>query len=54
MPRQPKDKAKSDAALSFFRLYLVKGQARAKAMDYVPLPKALVEQIESYIGATIK
>jgi phosphate transport system substrate-binding protein len=54
MPRQPKDKAKSDAALSFFRFALDKGQARAKALDYVPLPKALVEQIESYIGATIK
>jgi phosphate transport system substrate-binding protein len=54
MPRQPKDKATSDAALSFFRFALDKGQARAKALDYVPLPKALVEQIESYIGATIK
>jgi phosphate transport system substrate-binding protein len=54
MPRQPKDKAKSDAALSFFRFALDKGQSRAKALDYVPLPEALVKQIESYIGVTIK
>ena len=54
MPRQPKDKAKSDAALHFFRYALDDGQGQAKALDYVPLPAALVKQIEAYIGAAIK
>ena len=54
MPRQPKDKAKSDAALSFFKYALESGQSQAKSLDYVPLPDALVKQIESYIGASIK
>jgi phosphate transport system substrate-binding protein len=54
MPRQPKDKAKSDAALSFFRYALGQGQPQAQKLDYVPLPGALVKQIETYIGASIK
>ena len=54
MPRQPKDKAKSDAALSFFKYALEQGQQQANKLDYVPLPDALVKQIESYIGASIK
>ena len=54
MPRQPKDKAKSDAALSFFRYALGQGQPQAQKLDYVPLPDALVKQIETYIGASIK
>ena len=54
MPKQPKDKAKSDAALSFFKYVLEKGQAQANKLDYVPLPGALVKQIETYIGASIK
>ena len=54
MPKQPKDKAKSDAALNFFRYALAQGQPQARKLDYVPLPDALVKQIETYIGATIK
>ena len=54
MPKQPKDKAKSDAALGFFKHALEKGQDQAKKLDYVPLPTALVQQIESYIGANVK
>ena len=54
MPKQPKDKAKSDAALSFFRYALGQGQPQAQKLDYVPLPDALVKQIETYIGASIK
>ena len=54
MPKQPKDKAKSDAALSFFKYALESGQSQAKSLDYVPLPDALVKQIETYIGASIK
>jgi phosphate transport system substrate-binding protein len=54
MPKQPKDKAKSDSAIAFFKYALEKGQPQAKTLDYVPLPDALVKQIETYIGATIK
>jgi phosphate transport system substrate-binding protein len=54
MHRQPKDKARSDAALSFFRWALQNGQPQAQQLDYVPLPADLVGQIESYIGASIK
>jgi phosphate transport system substrate-binding protein len=54
MPKAPKDKAASDAALAFVRFALEKGQSQAKKLDYVPLPDALVQQIESYIGQSIK
>jgi phosphate transport system substrate-binding protein len=54
MPKQPKDKAKSDAALAFFKNALEKGQDQAKKLDYVPLPAPLVQQIESYISANVK
>ena len=54
MPKQPKDKAKSDATLAFFKYALEHGQDQANKLDYVPLPSALVQQIESYIGANIK
>jgi len=54
MHKQPKDKARSDAALSFFRWAMAKGQPQAQKLDYVPLPADLVSQIESYIGAGIK
>ena len=54
MPRQPRDRAKSDAALAFFKYALANGQGQASKLDYVPLPDALVKQIESYIGAGIK
>jgi len=54
MHRQPKDKARSDAALNFFRWALEKGQPQAQKLDYVPLPADLVGQIESYVGASIQ
>jgi phosphate transport system substrate-binding protein len=54
MPKQPKDKANSDATLAFFKYALEHGQDQANKLDYVPLPSALVQQIESYIGANIK
>jgi len=54
MPRQPANKARSDAAIKFFRFAMSKGQAQAQKLDYVPLPAALVQQIDSYIGANIK
>jgi phosphate transport system substrate-binding protein len=54
LPKQPKDKAKSDAAIAFFRYALEKGQAEADKLDYVPLPAALVQQVESYVAANLK
>jgi len=54
MPTQPKDKAKADAAIAFFKYALEHGQDQANKLDYVPLPAALVQQIETYIGARIK
>jgi phosphate transport system substrate-binding protein len=54
LPRQPKDKAKSDAAIAFFKYALTSGQDQAKKLDYVPLPGPLVQQIESYVGTRIK
>ena len=54
MHKQPKDKARSDAALGFFRWALGKGQPQAQKLDYVPLPADLAGQIEGYIGANIK
>jgi len=54
MPRQPKNKAKSDEALKFFRYALTKGQGQAQKLDYVPLPAALVKQVDEYIDANVK
>ena len=54
MHKQPKDKARSDKALTFFRWALQHGQAQAQKLDYVPLPADLIGQIESYVGANIK
>ena len=54
MHRQPSDKARSDAALGFFKWALEKGQNQAQKLDYVPLPAPLVQQVETYIGQTIK
>ena len=54
LPKQPKDKAKSQSAIAFFKYALEKGTAQANKLDYVPLPGPLVQQIETYIGANIK
>jgi phosphate transport system substrate-binding protein len=52
--RQARDKARSDAALKFFVYALKSGQDEAKALNYVPLPPALVAQIEDYLSAKMK
>ena len=54
MPKKPSDAARSKAALSFFRYVMQKGQAKANSLDYVPLPAALTQQIDSYITANLK
>jgi phosphate transport system substrate-binding protein len=54
LPKQPKDRAKSQAAVAFFKYALEKGQDQATKLDYVPLPGELVQQIESYLGSNVK
>jgi phosphate transport system substrate-binding protein len=53
MPVDAADKAKSRAALEFFRFAFEHGE-RATKLDYVPLPDGLVKQIDAYIAKTIK
>lgn len=54
LPKQPKDKAKSDAVVAFFKYALEKGQGEAKKLDYVPLPADLVKNIETYVSQNVK
>ena len=48
MYKEPKDAQRSKEALAFFKWALEDGQADAKSLDYIPLPPALVQQIETY------
>ena len=48
MYKQPKDAAGAKAAKDFFAWAYANGDAQATALDYVPLPDALVRQIEAY------
>ncbi|BDU16015.1 phosphate ABC transporter substrate-binding protein PstS [Lysobacter auxotrophicus] len=48
MYKQPKNAAGAKNAKEFFRWVYANGDAQAKALDYVPLPDALVKQIETY------
>ena len=52
--KQPKDSAGTKAALDFFKWAYAKGGQQAEELDYVPLPKALVEQVEAYWAAQIQ
>ena len=53
MHKQPKDAAQTKAALDFFKWAYEHGQPLATSLDYVPLPGALVQQIEGYWQAQI-
>jgi len=48
MYKQPKNAASAGQAREFFQWVYANGDAQAKALDYVPLPDALVRQIEGY------
>jgi phosphate transport system substrate-binding protein len=54
MYKTPKDPARSKGAFDFFRWALNKGQSLAESLDYVPLPPALVQQIENYWRSEFK
>ncbi|MGH8063285.1 MAG: phosphate ABC transporter substrate-binding protein PstS [Pseudoxanthomonas sp.] len=48
MYKQPKNAAGAKGAKEFFRWVYANGDAQATALGYVPLPSALVQQIETY------
>jgi phosphate transport system substrate-binding protein len=54
MVKQPKNAVNSRVALDFFKWAYVNGQQQAAALDYVPLPESLVQQIEGYWKAEFK
>ncbi len=54
MYKQPKKAASAKDARDFFRWVYANGDAQAMALDYVPLPDALVQQVEAYWKANMK
>ncbi|MGX1324553.1 phosphate transport system substrate-binding protein [Bradyrhizobium sp. USDA 377] len=48
MPKTPKSQERSAAAIDFVRWSLENGKAQAATLNYVPLPTALIDQIERY------
>jgi phosphate transport system substrate-binding protein len=54
MYKQPKNAASAKAAREFFRWAYANGDAQASALGYVPLPDALVQQIEAYWAQNMK
>ena len=54
MSKQPKNAAGNKAAREFFDWVYENGDESATQLGYVPLPDALVEQIEAYWAANFK
>ena len=54
MHKQAKDPARAQHARDFFKWAYENGQAQASALDYVPLPADLVQQVEAYWAAEFK
>jgi phosphate transport system substrate-binding protein len=54
MYKHPKDAKRSQEAIDFFKWALENGQPQAQSLDYVPLPPALVQQVEAYWSTEIK
>ncbi|CAM5207916.1 Phosphate-binding protein PstS OS=Castellaniella defragrans OX=75697 GN=HNR28_002952 PE=3 SV=1 [Castellaniella defragrans] len=54
MYKQPKNAENSKVALDFFKHAYTEGKPAALALDYVPLPDTLVQQIETYWKASFK
>ncbi|PSO14140.1 phosphate ABC transporter substrate-binding protein PstS [Bradyrhizobium sp. MOS003] len=48
MPKAPKSPERSTAAIDFVRWSLENGRSQAQTLNYVPLPPALIDQIEHY------
>ena len=53
MYRQSKSPEKTAIAMDFLRWSLESGQSQAEQLHYVPLPPALVQQVEAYWGANL-
>lgn len=54
MHRRPRDRARGQASIDFFRWAIDHGEGRARALDYVPLPGPLARQVETYIESRIQ
>jgi phosphate transport system substrate-binding protein len=54
MYKSPKNPANSKVAFDFFKYAYEHGQDAARALDYVPLPDSLVQQIEGYWATEYK
>lgn len=54
MHAQPKDAARSQGTREFFTWAYENGKQQAAALDYVPLPDTLVEQVKAYWSAKIR
>ena len=54
MPKQPPDPAAAAAALQFFAWAYAKGDKMAEELDYVPMPKKVVAEIEKMWARDIK
>jgi phosphate transport system substrate-binding protein len=54
MHQTPRDREASAAALRFFRWAMTRGQPQAEALSYVPLPAALIQQVQAHLSAGIK
>ncbi|WP_342739645.1 phosphate ABC transporter substrate-binding protein PstS [Bradyrhizobium sp. B117] len=48
MPKMPKSQERAAAAIDFVRWSLENGKSEAQTLNYVPLPAALIDQIERY------
>lgn len=54
MPKAPKSEERSAATIDFMRWSLENGKSQAETLNYVPLPPALVDQIERYWQQSIE
>ena len=54
MYKTPKDAAHTKTSFEFFKWSFEQGQKEADSLDYVPLPDALVKQIEAYWKSDFK
>jgi phosphate transport system substrate-binding protein len=54
MHKEPTDKAASAEAIKFFKWAFEKGDKAAEELDYIPMPDAVVKQIEKTWSADIK
>jgi phosphate transport system substrate-binding protein len=54
IPKQPDDAAAASEALKFFAWAYAKGDKMAQALDYVPMPAKVIEQVEKVWATEIK